>query len=873
MTSWPIFSKGDSVWCKCKEDQYWAAGKVARVTTDGFDVDYFNGSTVTKQSYQFVIPLAAFKFSVKDKVLVLNEWRSCTVTGIVGKLCEIELEGNVTVHSVRPEQVKLVDKTKKSKGKGLKPGDRGFYEVSENLYKPAAVTAVMGDTISVSFLNGWSMPEVSIKDVYVDLKDHVEKEKEKHKVRRPTVRGMPFVTGDPELGLVSIKGEKALKHLDNVSLCRVPQLLDFYLAHGYDANSVPSVMQDPIFDDDFYGVLMEGGWCSFTGRLFALCYARFGKCSLLLFLFYVPFWLIAHTLPKCLDFLHLLSRKRTPLPNMGWGMLGHACYMDEKEAVSSLVAHGADVDRMYENGTTPLRICILRDADDCAKILLEADCKVDIVDKNGDNYLLLSVKHSVQNLRRAADGVNAEVTRANFMYLAANFVNEYLKLYHLQIIKLLVTYGCPINQLNADGVTAPMLLAEEGFHVQMELFLHKNTNWNLKLLSKKSVVNIMMESTDPVTVVICSILMEDSTALRREDYLTLGSLREVVKRAPNLFEKLMRLQLLKMVGTDLNVTDEKTQETVWVSVVLAFIAEGPYTNVVQQMSLLEANTQLLSQYRFPNNDTLLMRLVRGAKDFDTPTRSLVMYLLDAGTDVSVRDSDGLTALSIKPLCPAVGDFVRQACQDYQLINLGQENGVTALNQRNWLAPGQFHAFLSHHQAGAGFAMMQIKMDIALVKNCDPFKIFLDSDSLSSTRDLYSIVKNSALLLLIYTKELFHRPWCIYEMYAAIKEKVGMALLVLDKKAFDFRTSLQVLANPSEVEKIRNRPEDQRTIQIIEEQSGQSFESICAEVQKYCPDLIGRDYSFQGLIEERTLQLKKAISSFNFGDQKERLGSN
>jgi hypothetical protein len=52
--------------------------------------------------------------------------------------------------------------------------------------------------------------------------------------------------------------------------------------------------------------------------------------------------------------------------------------------------------------------------------------------------------------------------------------------------------------------------------------------------------------------------------------------------------------------------------------------------------------------------------------------------------------------------------------------------------------------------------------------CD---VFLDSDDLTDLSKLLQHVKESDVLLLFQTANLFTRPWCLLEVYAAVMHKV------------------------------------------------------------------------------------------------------
>ena len=102
-------------------------------------------------------------------------------------------------------------------------------------------------------------------------------------------------------------------------------------------------------------------------------------------------------------------------------------------------------------------------------------------------------------------------------------------------------------------------------------------------------------------------------------------------------------------------------------------------------------------------------------------------------------------------------------------------------------PGKrWGAFISHYKVEAAMEarFLQTELEVLLGTKC-----FLDSDDLRDLRFLQQSVRESDVLILVQSKSVLSRPYCLLELVTAIEARVpivGVSLVVgsVDKYKFD-----------------------------------------------------------------------------------------
>eukprot|EP00947_MAST-08B_sp_MAST-8B-sp1_P004339 g4339.t1 len=103
------------------------------------------------------------------------------------------------------------------------------------------------------------------------------------------------------------------------------------------------------------------------------------------------------------------------------------------------------------------------------------------------------------------------------------------------------------------------------------------------------------------------------------------------------------------------------------------------------------------------------------------------------------------------------------------------------------------AFLSHFKAECAMEARFLHEQLMHALGCE--KVFIDSDDLKDLRQLLEHVAESDHLLLIQSKGLLTRPWCLLEIYAAIRAKVPIVTInVRGANAYDFADGVKMLTH-------------------------------------------------------------------------------
>lgn len=113
--------------------------------------------------------------------------------------------------------------------------------------------------------------------------------------------------------------------------------------------------------------------------------------------------------------------------------------------------------------------------------------------------------------------------------------------------------------------------------------------------------------------------------------------------------------------------------------------------------------------------------------------------------------------------------------------------------RKLLEGKQFAAFISHAKAEAA---MEARFVQSWLEDRLSARVFLDSDNLRDLTQLERHVKESAVLVLIQSRSVLTRPWCVLELLTAIKYQVpivGLCLVGVGR-AYDFADAAHWLTN-------------------------------------------------------------------------------
>ena len=153
-----------------------------------------------------------------------------------------------------------------------------------------------------------------------------------------------------------------------------------------------------------------------------------------------------------------------------------------------------------------------------------------------------------------------------------------------------------------------------------------------------------------------------------------------------------------------------------------------------------------------------------------------------------------------------GDFVELA----EVCKAWFYKSMPTNHLENGLKEGEIIAFLSHMkvEAGAQARLLKNEGERYLMNHEGSFKgsrLFLDSDNLSDLRKLMDDVKKMKVMIVLLSKSYLTRPWCLVELYTAIKHNIPLVTVNIIGGGYDFDKGKEFLQSmtPETLDKANN----------------------------------------------------------------------
>jgi hypothetical protein len=185
---------------------------------------------------------------------------------------------------------------------------------------------------------------------------------------------------------------------------------------------------------------------------------------------------------------------------------------------------------------------------------------------------------------------------------------------------------------------------------------------------------------------------------------------------------------------------------------------------------------------------------------------------------------------------------------------GTQRILEVIGQKN----KKYALFLTHHKRDAASVVSMLRTDLARHMAIDPSYIFLDSEDLRDLRELRTAVKETLVLVVMLTKDVFTRPWCLAEIITAIASNVPIVSINIEGQgnAFDFAATQKYLqsenfadelesANPGAVKELINQEID--------------VSSMGKAIGAMLPYIISKGYNVSASERVREAQLLDIIS--------------
>ena len=124
------------------------------------------------------------------------------------------------------------------------------------------------------------------------------------------------------------------------------------------------------------------------------------------------------------------------------------------------------------------------------------------------------------------------------------------------------------------------------------------------------------------------------------------------------------------------------------------------------------------------------------------------------------------------------DFDRRLSFELQALGLASDSDRRDLKRYidGWSVTNKFAAFLSHYKHEAAAEARILKLELVRTLRTKQEQVFLDSDNLTDLRDLLECVKSSDAIILLYTRGVLSRPWCLVELDTAAKAEIPVIIL-------------------------------------------------------------------------------------------------
>jgi uncharacterized protein len=325
-------------------------------------------------------------------------------------------------------------------------------------------------------------------------------------------------------------------------------------------------------------------------------------------------------------------------------MLAASC--DRLEILQQLLAAGADVDRVNQDGTPALMIAAYKGHQQIVAALLEAGATLDRQDQDGDTALNLAI----------AKGHNPIVSLLLDHYSGNAFeageIEAAIEAKNTAALALLIAHGLDVNRRSADGETPLIVAVEKGYLPTVEKLLQAGADPELATAEGETPLTIAAAEgyADIVHLLLASGAQPNHQNESGETALHLAAIEGRLEIVRQLLQQGAEVDKANQFGdTPLIIAIVQG----YGAIVSELLQQGANPNCTNQgetpLTLaIEAGFEdicrdLLAHGANPNifyrdGKTLLMKTC----EIDNPR--LARYLLEAGAEVNARDKGGATAL-------------------------------------------------------------------------------------------------------------------------------------------------------------------------------------------------------------------------------------
>ena len=327
---------------------------------------------------------------------------------------------------------------------------------------------------------------------------------------------------------------------------------------------------------------------------------------------------------------------------------------NKADVVQVLIDAGADIEKKDSEGRTPLLLACLVGSLDIVKMLVQAGADLGVTDFHGDTCLIAASSEGHWETVRYLVGLGQVDVDQVGGQDATTALHEAIKLYHTNVVQVLIDAGADIEKKDSQGRTPLLLACEEGYAVKMlvqagaELRV-TDTNGDTCLIAASSeghtetvryLVGLGQVDVDQVGRFGMTALHK-AVSVKHADVVQvlIDAGADIEKkdsrgRTPLLLACLEgcldTVKVLVQAGAELRVTDTNGD-----TCLIAASSEGHTETVRYLVGLGQVDAD---QVGAPDADTALHEAVGGNH------ADVVQVLIDAGADIEKKDSEGRTPL-------------------------------------------------------------------------------------------------------------------------------------------------------------------------------------------------------------------------------------